>query len=237
MPIPSSSRSHNAKTASLETPISRTPSAERSRRAERSAAPSPQSFSHRTLPRDQVGSVHPTTPPDLTNQDLQTGHPQSSQSSDSQSDRPVSTRSGASSTEIPIEGPQSPGSTVQLPEHSVPDQPNHSHKHSTETLQPSEEAKNSDELDSTTEKSAMSSDQDASIASDQEQLDDRLNDEDAGGLFGSGSEDEGSGYGSLSASLNLELTAFLVPTVLVTSAASSMMRTWIRGMMKAEEIV
>ena len=83
----------------------------------------------------------------------------------------------------------------------------------------------------------MSSDQDASIASDQEQLDDRLNDVDAGGLFGSGSEDEGSRYGSLSASLYLELTAFPVPTVLVTSAASLMMRTWIRGMMKAEEIV
>ncbi|KAK3176459.1 hypothetical protein OEA41_007782 [Lepraria neglecta] len=44
----------------------------------------------------------------------------------------------------------------------------------------------------------MSSDQDASVASDQEQLDDQLNEEDAGGLFGSGSEDEGSGADSVS---------------------------------------
>ena len=41
----------------------------------------------------------------------------------------------------------------------------------------------------------MPSDQDASIASDQEIIDEELNDEDAGGLFGSGSEDENSRYG------------------------------------------
>jgi hypothetical protein len=149
MPIPSSSGSQNAKTSNLEIPTSRTPNPERSRRAERSAAPSPESFSHRTLPREG-GSAHPTTPPDLTNQDLQTRHQQSLQSSDNQSDRPVSTRLGASSTEIPIEGPQSPGSTEQSPEYSVPDQPIHSHKHSAEILQPSEEAEKSDELDSAT---------------------------------------------------------------------------------------
>ncbi len=40
----------------------------------------------------------------------------------------------------------------------------------------------------------MSSEQDGSTASDQDQVDNQLSDEDAGGLFGSGSEDEHSGY-------------------------------------------
>ena len=40
----------------------------------------------------------------------------------------------------------------------------------------------------------MSDEQDVSIASDKDQPDDQLSDEDAGGLFGSGSEDEQSGY-------------------------------------------
>ena len=83
----------------------------------------------------------------------------------------------------------------------------------------------------------MSSDQDASVASDQEQLDDQLNEEDAGGLFGSGSEDEGSGYGLMSALLQLKLTSFSVPTAAVTNAANLMMKTLIPGTMKAEEIV
>lgn len=41
--------------------------------------------------------------------------------------------------------------------------------------------------------SEISDEQDNSVASDQDQVDDQLNDEDAGGLFGSGSEDEQSG--------------------------------------------
>lgn len=40
----------------------------------------------------------------------------------------------------------------------------------------------------------MSDEQDVGIASDKDQPDDQLSDEDAGGLFGSGSEDEQSGY-------------------------------------------
>ena len=40
----------------------------------------------------------------------------------------------------------------------------------------------------------MSGGQDASLAGDQDQFDDELSGEDAGGLFGSGSEDEQSGY-------------------------------------------
>ena len=44
---------------------------------------------------------------------------------------------------------------------------------------------------------AMSDEEDVSLASDQDQIDDQLNDEDAGGLFGSGSEDEQSGYEAL----------------------------------------
>ncbi len=40
----------------------------------------------------------------------------------------------------------------------------------------------------------MSIDQDASVTSDQDQLDNQLDEEDHGGLFGSGSEDEGSVY-------------------------------------------
>ena len=41
--------------------------------------------------------------------------------------------------------------------------------------------------------SEISDEQDNGIASDQDQVDNQLNDEDAGGLFGSGSEDEQSG--------------------------------------------
>ena len=41
----------------------------------------------------------------------------------------------------------------------------------------------------------MSSDRDASMASDPDSVGGSLQDEDAGGLFGSGSEDEGSMYG------------------------------------------
>ena len=40
----------------------------------------------------------------------------------------------------------------------------------------------------------MSGGQDVSTASDQDQDDDQLSGEDAGGLFGSGSEDEQSGF-------------------------------------------
>lgn len=52
----------------------------------------------------------------------------------------------------------------------------------------------------------MSDEQDASLASDQCQIDDQLNDEDAGGLFGSGSEDEQSGYEALISYHELKLT-------------------------------
>lgn len=40
----------------------------------------------------------------------------------------------------------------------------------------------------------MSDEQDVDTETDQDQLDGQFNDEDAGGLFGSGSEDEQSGY-------------------------------------------
>ena len=40
----------------------------------------------------------------------------------------------------------------------------------------------------------MSDEQDVSIASDNDQFNHQLSDEDAGGLFGSGSEDEQPGY-------------------------------------------
>lgn len=40
----------------------------------------------------------------------------------------------------------------------------------------------------------MSDEPDDSITSDQDQVHSQLSDEDAGGLFGSGSEDEQSGY-------------------------------------------
>lgn len=40
----------------------------------------------------------------------------------------------------------------------------------------------------------MSSDQDASVESDRDPMVDTLDDNDQGGLFGSGSEDEGSRY-------------------------------------------
>ena len=40
----------------------------------------------------------------------------------------------------------------------------------------------------------MSDEQDVGTESDQDQLDGQFSDEDAGGLFGSGSEDEQSGY-------------------------------------------
>ncbi len=69
----------------------------------------------------------------------------------------------------------------------------------------------------------MSDEQDSSIASDQDQVDDQLNDEDAGGLFGSGSEDEQSAYGTLLSYDDLKLTLLVsVPRVSVTSAANLM---------------
>ena len=40
----------------------------------------------------------------------------------------------------------------------------------------------------------MSDEQDVDIESNQDQLDGQFSDDDAGGLFGSGSEDEQSGY-------------------------------------------
>ena len=40
----------------------------------------------------------------------------------------------------------------------------------------------------------MSDERDAIVFSDQDQVDERISDEDAGGLFGSGSEDEQSKY-------------------------------------------
>ena len=70
----------------------------------------------------------------------------------------------------------------------------------------------------------MSEEKDVSIASDQDQVDDQLNDEDDGGLFGSGSEDEQSGYEALLYYDELRLTFLLsVPRVVVTNVANSMM--------------
>ena len=67
----------------------------------------------------------------------------------------------------------------------------------------------------------MSDEQDASIGSDQDQLDGQLSDEDAGGLFGSGSEDEQSGYKN-PLQYNASKITLLIsgPTVLVTNVAN-----------------
>lgn len=51
----------------------------------------------------------------------------------------------------------------------------------------------------------MSEEEEVSVASDQDQIDDQLNNEDAGGLFGSGSEDEQSGYEAMRSSDGLRL--------------------------------
>lgn len=54
----------------------------------------------------------------------------------------------------------------------------------------------------------MSIDRDAEIASDQDQLDNQLGEDDHGGLFGSGSEDEGSMYGEFKFSALFEADIF-----------------------------
>ena len=72
--------------------------------------------------------------------------------------------------------------------------------------------------------SEMSDEQDAGIASDQDQVNDQLNDEDAGGLFGSGSEDEQSGYEALLYYSKLKLTLLItVLRMLATNVANLMM--------------
>lgn len=69
----------------------------------------------------------------------------------------------------------------------------------------------------------MSDDEDVSLTSDQDQIDDQLNDEDAGGLFGSGSEDEQSGFEAFLYYDELKLTLLIqVPRVLVTNVANLM---------------
>ena len=69
----------------------------------------------------------------------------------------------------------------------------------------------------------MSDDEDVSLASDQDQIDDQLNDEDAGGLFGSGSEDEQSGFEAFFYYDELKLTLLIqVPRVLVKNVANLM---------------
>lgn len=69
----------------------------------------------------------------------------------------------------------------------------------------------------------MSDEQDVSIASDQDQVDDQLNNEDDGGLFGSGSEDEQSGYEAFLYYDETKLTFVIsVPRVLVINVANSM---------------
>lgn len=69
----------------------------------------------------------------------------------------------------------------------------------------------------------MSDEQDVSIASDQDQVDDQLNNEDDGGLFGSGSEDEQSGCEAFLYYDETELTFVIsVPRVLVINVANSM---------------
>lgn len=83
----------------------------------------------------------------------------------------------------------------------------------------------------------MSDEQDVSIASDQEQVDDQLNDEDAGGLFGSGSEDEQSGYEVLIYYHELKLTFVIsVPRALVTNVVNLMIPSSILETMKADSI-
>lgn len=84
----------------------------------------------------------------------------------------------------------------------------------------------------------MSDEQGVSIASDQDQVDDQLNDEDDGGLFGSGSEEEQSAYEAPfyheQLKLNLSVT---VPRVSVTNVANLMMPSLTLERMKADAIV
>lgn len=62
---------------------------------------------------------------------------------------------------------------------------------------------------------------DASVTSDQDQVNDQFNDEDAGGLFGSGSEDEQSGYEALLHYKESKLILLiLVPIVSATNVAN-----------------
>ena len=68
----------------------------------------------------------------------------------------------------------------------------------------------------------MSEEQDVSIASDQDQVDDQVSDEDVGGLFGSGSEDEQSGHEAPLRNDGLKLTLWIpVPKMWVTNVANS----------------
>lgn len=67
----------------------------------------------------------------------------------------------------------------------------------------------------------MSEEEDVSIASDQDQVDDQLNHQDDGGLFGSGSEDDQSGYEASLYYDELKLTLLgSVPRVLVINAGN-----------------
>ena len=70
----------------------------------------------------------------------------------------------------------------------------------------------------------MSDEQDVSVASDQDHVDDQLNDEDAGGLFGSGSEDEQSGYEAMLLNDELKLISLSsIARVLGSNVANLMM--------------
>lgn len=76
----------------------------------------------------------------------------------------------------------------------------------------------------TTRKPEMSDEQDGSVASDQDHVDDQLNDEDAGGLFGSGSEDEQSGYEAMLLNDELKLISLSsIARVLGSNVANLMM--------------
>ena len=81
----------------------------------------------------------------------------------------------------------------------------------------------------------MSEEQDVSIAGDQDQVDDQLNDEDDEGLFGSGTEDEQSEYGILNRCDGSKLNFLIsVVRVLATNVANLMMPNWILETMKAD---
>ena len=86
----------------------------------------------------------------------------------------------------------------------------------------------------------MSGEQDGSTASDQDQdqVDGQLSDEDARGLFGSGSEDEHSGY---EATLYYDESKLILLVsarrMLAIDVANLMMPSWIRETMKADSIV
>lgn len=82
----------------------------------------------------------------------------------------------------------------------------------------------------------MSADLDANVDSDQGQDDNHVDHEDVGGLFGSGSEDEGSRYGAYLDHDPWGLTFPLARKALATSAANLMMRNWTLEMMKVDWI-